>query len=371
MNKESRQRQRFRNAAAQSSRPRGQRSRIFKWAFLFAMVAAAGALALVWNHHKNAAHLVAHSPALPGFRPPTDFASLCKLTPAEIARCDIAVMNLLCAEGLRGSEGLNVTNCLERLDNLAKYVKRETDKNLHRFHEHPDEFNHSEGYYRMMMITVLQQDTGIHYNPAHAGSPDEPIEPNQEFFADSKDVFIHGLTRDSGMGTCSSLPVFYTALGRRMGCPLKLVRAKGHLFVRWVEEGQNFNIEATSAGFVSHTDNEYRNWPFPFTAGEEQTESYLTPLTPVQELATFLGIRGQCCMADGNLLHAVGAFAQAYYKEPQSVGNQRLFAWAERKAHEAGALPKPMELQYGIQTLEIPPGPMRAQLMTKKAELEA
>ena len=274
--------------------------------------------------------------------------------------------------GLRGSENLDLNQCLGRLDNLARYVRQETDRNYHRFREHPDEFKGNEGYYRMMMmITVLQQDLGIHYNPAHARPPGEPFESDQDFFGDSKDVFIHGLTRESGMGTCSSLPVFYVALGRRLGYPLKLVRAKGHLFVRWVEDNRSFNTEATSAGFVSHTDEEYRQWPFPFTAAEEQSESYLKPLTPVQELSTFLGIRGQCCMARSNLLEAVGAFAQAFYKEPQSVGNQKLFAWAERKAYAAGALPKTMELQSGLRLLEIPPGPRQAQWQAKKQELQA
>ena len=252
-------------------------------------------------------------------------------------------MNLLCAEGLRGAENLNVKECLERLDGIAAKVKHETDRHLYKFRDHPDEFNHSEGYYRMMMMaTVLQQDLGIRYNPARASSPwNKEIPPNEVFFANSQDVFIHGLARERGEGTCSSMPVFYVAIGRRLGYPLKLVRAQGHLFARWDEGTKGFNIEGTSLGFVSDPDGFYRTWPRAFTAEEAESESYLKPLTPAQELATFLSIRGQCCRAATNWLWSLGAFQHAFKLEPQSVGHQLLFAATERDAYTAGASSPP------------------------------
>ncbi len=306
------------------------------------------------------------------FKTPTSFAELCALPSEQLEQCDIAFMNLLCAEGLRGSEKLNVKECLARLDGIAKQVKFETDRHYYRFRQKPDEFNQSEGYYRMMMMaTVIQQDFGIHYNPARVRLPFEPQETSEEFFSNSQDIFIHGLTREKGTGTCSSMPVFFVAVGRRLGYPLKLVRAKGHLFARWDEGQRSFNIEGTSVGFVAHPDEYYRSWPFPFTAEEEQAESYLKPLTPAQELATFLSIRGQCCFAATNWLYALGSFSQAYNREPQSVGNQKLFAWCERKVFEAGALPKRAALQFALRALELPDGPMRQQFAARKAALQA
>jgi hypothetical protein len=44
------------------------------------------------------------------------------------------------------------------------------------------------------------------------------------------------------MGTCSSMPVLYVTLGRRLGYPVKLVTAKAHLFVRWEQTGERFNL---------------------------------------------------------------------------------------------------------------------------------
>jgi len=313
------------------------------------------------------------APSVPARLPPTSYAELCALAPEELARCDIALMNLLCAEGLRGSESLNVSNCLALLDGIAVRVKSETDRHLYRFREKPEEFNRSEGYFRlMMMATVLQQDVGIRYNPARMAAPtDKELELNDTFFADSQDVFIHGLARPNGMGTCSSLPVFYVAIGRRVGYPLKLARAKAHLFVRWDEGDRSFNFEATSLGGAAHPDSFYREWPVPSTPEEEQTESYLKPLTPTQELTTFLNIRGQCCRAMTNWAYAVGAFAQAHYLEPQSVGNRLLFEWTQRDAIAAGAMPRRIVLEQAIQTLEIPPGPMQASLLEQVMALNA
>lgn len=262
--------------------------------------------------------------------------------------------------------------CLARLDTIVKNVKFETDRHAYKFRGHPGEFNNSLGYYRMMMMaTVLQQDLGIHYNPERANPPWEPAESDAQFFGNSRDVFIHGLTREKGAGTCSSLPVFYVAIGRRLGYPLKLVKAKGHLYVRWDEGDESFNIEGTTIGFVSHPDSYYRTWPAATTPEEELAEGYFKPLTPLQELAVFLSIRGHCLRAAGDHRKSLGAFAQAFYKEPKSIGYQRLFARAEREAAQVGTLPKRQALLVEAGQLVIPDGPMRAHFYQSKARLQA
>lgn len=311
-------------------------------------------------------------PDAAGFIPPKDLPELCRLSTNDLAKVDIALMNLLCTQRLPGTEDLNIPECLDRLDGIARHVKAETDRHLYKFRERPGEYENSEGYFRiMMMVTVLQQDLGIRYNPKRISLPFAEPEPAEKFFADPKDVFIHGLIKEKGTGTCSSMPVFLVSVGRRLGYPLKLVRAKGHLFARWDEADRSFNIEGTFVGFVSHPDSYYRNWPLSFTAEEEKTESYLKSLTSAQELATFFNIRGGCCLASSNLTYATGAFAQALEKEPGSVINQKLAAWSERKAYEAGLLPKRMAIQYALRTLEIPTGPMQPQWAAQKAVLQA
>jgi hypothetical protein len=121
-------------------------------------------------------------------------ATLLALKPHQLEGLDIGLANLLCAEGLRGSETLDLDKTLNRLDAMASHVRRETERNRHRFRSNPAEYENSEAYYCMsMLVTVLQQDLGLLYNPARV-SPVGVIEPNSTFFADSRDVFIHGLT---------------------------------------------------------------------------------------------------------------------------------------------------------------------------------
>ena len=368
MSKESRQRLRD----ATQTHLRSQNRRRFRNSVAALLVLTClGTLFVWWKQSQPlTASVTSHSNSVNPL--PTDLTELCSLTTNQLEKCDIALMNLLCTQSLRGAENLDIPKSLELLDGIARHVKAETDRHLYKFRERPGEYENSQGYFLiMMMVTVLQQDLWIHYNPERARLPSQPIEANDKFFADAKDVFIHGLIKEKGTGTCSSMPVLIVSVGRRLGYPLKLVRAKGHLFARWDEGNKSFNIEGTSIGFVSHPDSEYRNWPAPFTEEEEKTESYLKSLTPVQELATFLSIRGHCSLATGQWLQGVGSFSQAFKKEPQSAGNQKLFAWSERKAYEAGALPKRMAIQYALRTLEIPPGAMQQYWMSHKAALQA
>ena len=109
------------------------------------------------------------------------------------------------------AEGLDVEDSLRRLDGIAKRVESETTRHYCKFRNHPEEFNGSEGYFRMLlMAVVLQEDLRISYNPERITEVGR-FEPNDIFFADSRDIFIHGLIGDDRrMGTCASLPVLYT-----------------------------------------------------------------------------------------------------------------------------------------------------------------
>src|SRR5205085_7410862 len=101
--------------------------------------------------------------------------------------------------------------------------RSETERHFYRFRANPAEFENSEGYFRMlMMAVVLYEDFGVRYNPARISAP-APSEDDDHFFFDSRDVFLHGLLGSTRSGTCSSMPVLYVAIGRRLGYPLKLV----------------------------------------------------------------------------------------------------------------------------------------------------
>lgn len=278
---------------------------------------------------------------------PVRLSQLLALPGSLVNQCDIALLNLLCTEGLTGAEDVRVQDCFTRLDEWVQHVKSETERHLYRFNANPGEFDYSEGYFRMLMMAViLYEDYGIRYNPARITTPDS-LGANDCFFADSRDLFLHGLLGPSlnpqggstrpRLGTCSSMPVLYVALGRRLGYPLKLVTTKAHLFIRWESPTERFNLEATGKGMNRYDDEHFKRWPFPVSEEEIQADGYLKSLTPAEELALFLSLRGHCLREAGRLPEAIASYAEAVRLAPASRPYRRLLADARQGS--AGAPP--------------------------------
>jgi hypothetical protein len=241
----------------------------------------------------------------------TSLSSLLTLSPNQLNQVDIAVMNLLCAQGLPGSEGLDLTKSLEVLDGMAARVRAETERHRYRFLRNPAEFENSEGFFRMIMLAVvLAEDFQVRYAPNKTGTVAE-AGLGDGFFADAGDVFLHGLTGAKRQGTCSSLPVLQVAVGRRLGYPLRLVTTRGHLFVRWEDAKERFNIEAAGQAVNRFADDYYRHWPLEVTDAEVQAEGYLKSLTSPEELAVFLAIRGMCWQEAHRSAEAAESFRAA------------------------------------------------------------
>ena len=248
----------------------------------------------------------------------------------DVSGRDIAWLNLACTEGFPEASGLSVQTCLVTLDQWSKRIQSEATRHSYRFRQNPAEFDRSEGFFRLlMMAVVLAEDFHVRYNPARASTPDQ-ASTKDGFFADPQDVFLHGLLGPQRMGTCSSMPVLYVALGRRLGYPLKLVTTKGHLFVRWEDAKERFNVEVTGMGVNKFDDAYYRQWPFPVTDEEVQAEGYLKSLTPDEELAVFLSIRGMCLREANRTAEAAEAFAAAVRHAPNVRGYRVMLASLER-----------------------------------------
>ncbi len=118
----------------------------------------------------------------------------------------------------------------------------------------------SEAYFRMLvLVTVLKQHIGIHVNPARRGNP---TKGKGEPFRDSKDLLINGLLSSELRGTCNSIPVLVILIGRRLGYPLKLATVPQHLWVRWEDGKEQFNIEVSGEGGMStYPDEHFKNHP--------------------------------------------------------------------------------------------------------------
>ncbi len=254
---------------------------------------------------------------------------LLAMSPEQLAEVDIAEMNLLCASGLPGAENLDVSKKLSRLDEYASCVRYWTNQSMPAFHENPDKYDNSEAKFRvLLLISVLQKEYGVHYNYRGERNCD---------FTDSKNPFIHGLIDDSNGGTCASMPIMYVAVGRRLGYPMRLVLAKTHIFARWDDGKERFNIEGTNPRFNYHPDSYYCNPPYPKISDAELKQGwYLKSLTPAEELAVFLQNRANCLMDNNRFKEAEQAFTRSYQLAPQNpFGRQQIASaiWARRAAH--------------------------------------
>lgn len=240
---------------------------------------------------------------------------------------DIAEINLLCAAEIPGSQSLDIDAALGRIDEMAQRVGFEIRRNWHRFLTNPGQAENSRAKYCvMMMVTVLQQDFGVRYNPDRIRNPD---------FRDAGDLFIHGMLGGNG-GTCASMPVLYTAIGRRLGWPMKMIHARAHLFCRWDDpEGQHqygkerFNLEATGQGASFPTDDYYRTWPEPLSDEMIERLGYLNSISPEAEFADFLVLRGHCLEDNGWIGKACDAYRAACQFTPNDLINRAFWEHAE------------------------------------------
>ena len=182
-----------------------------------------------------------------------------------------------------------------------------------------------------MLITVLQQDFKVRYNPARIASPESP-EPDAAFFADSRDLFLHGIAtpRANGDVCFDAGPLRGGSL--LLGYPLKLVVARDHLFARWesADGKDRFNIEGTNQGLNTPEDDYYKRWPKPTTQQEVRSGWYLSSLTPAEELAIFLQTRGHCLRVAGFFGEARGAYLGAAALAPELCENQVFLALMNR-----------------------------------------
>lgn len=211
----------------------------------------------------------------------------CNLTDAQLSQHGIAAVNMAAAVGLPSPVSVEVPELLKKLDDWTDIVDHAVRRMWKRRLGGESSDLTGRQFKIMVMITTLQRNLGVTYNFAFSEGEYDA--------SDSRNLFLHGLLTGHG-GTCVTMPVLYAAIGRRLGFPIKIVRAKQHVFCRWDGEGERFNIEATSPGFNSRPDEYYHTWPVPISREELEAGWFLKSLTPMEELADFIGQRGNCLL---------------------------------------------------------------------------
>jgi hypothetical protein len=234
----------------------------------------------------------------------------------QLASLDVAEVNLICAVGLpAGPSPAIIRGCLNKLKSWTALARRFTDSSRDEFFRpDPARYNNSEALFcSATLVAALQRHCGLRYNPTKI--------PAEAVFG-AADSFIHGALLGEG-GTCASMPVVVAAVGRRLGYPIKLVRAArdghGHVFGRWDEPGgEKLNIEATAPNLGIPDDDDFRTGAWAMTPEMEKAGLFLKSLTPREELALFLGLRAWHWQLAKNWREAVEPLAWASILSPQN-----------------------------------------------------
>jgi len=242
---------------------------------------------------------------------------LARLDNAALGRWDVAHIQIACAEGLPGAEGMNIPLCLAALDEMKKRVEWKTLRQMAQYDRDPAAYPSRNQFRMLVLVSVLQREFGVRYNPAII-PVDVPLQ--------TADSFLFGIIQGDG-GSCASLPVLYTAVGRRLGYPLKLVESLvirnaeiwGHSFVRWDEPAERFNVEATCTGYISESDDFYRTDTFQVESVLAHKCCLLQSKTAREELSGFL-VERACWWRDfKNYRQAADAAAWAVALAPNNL----------------------------------------------------
>lgn len=196
---------------------------------------------------------------------PHSYYDLLALTPEELGKVDIAVVNLLCAQGLPGAEKLDIPPILAKIDEWADKVKAETQRHLYRATDpkYAEHYAHSEARLRAeFIVQCLQEDCGVHYNEARINEPE---------FRNPADSFIYGMV---GNG---------------------------------------------NGGLDYPPDERYRTWPAPISEVEMKSGEFLKSLAPQEELALFLMQRAACLQAHQLVPEERACLAEALRLMPDSI----------------------------------------------------
>ena len=263
------------------------------------------------------AAIISHSLRYSTIEPQT-LGDLLDLPEDKLERVDIARMNLLCATGLPNSDNIRLNDYLRTLDKWGEVAKKAEEQYLPTYYRNPAKYENSLSKFKAITLALtIQEDLKCGYNMDLVYSGAMQDWKSTRFFTDSRDLFLHGLVEQQ-KGTCASLPFLVVALGRRCGYPLYLVSSKGHLFCRWQDPKETFNLEVSGRGVDIFPDSHYLKYPLPFTEAERLDEKYLKTHTPTEELGLLMNTRAFCLKANGLNKQGVDAYEKSLRGFPNS-----------------------------------------------------
>ena len=126
----------------------------------------------------------------------------------DLEGIDFAEMNLICAQGLNGSEDLDIGRCLATLDKWAELCRKDIGTRLPTFPQYATKYDNSINLFKVVnMVLTLKDTIGVDYNPEIM---------KRTTYPNSGDVFIHGCLTGNKQGGCISIPILYLILPARL-----------------------------------------------------------------------------------------------------------------------------------------------------------
>lgn len=270
------------------------------------------------------------APQLVELKPET-LDELLLLSPDELERVDTGRMNLLCCEWISDPATGRLDKAMARLDDWTERVWLNEKRRLPHFQKFASRYDNSLAKYKAVNLALaIQRELKCGYNMSLVRSGAMQDVRTPRFFRHSDDVFISGLLR-TGKGSCSSMPVLFVTLARRLGYPVRLAMTRHHLYCRWEDGRESFNMEISGEGVDDPSDDFYRGPPFSPSEDEIRGEGLLRSLTNKEALGVFLETAGLNREANNDLPHAVGCYVRALRCRPNSRYLSRLLEHAQRK----------------------------------------
>ena len=258
----------------------------------------------------------------------------------NLDRVDIGRMNIICARNVTRTEVLDTAKYVAKLDEWAIIAKRLEQKYLPAFKKHAARYDNSLAKFKAVTLALtIQQDLKCGYNIDLITSGAMNDLRSRRFFRNPDDIFITGLLK-RGKGTCSSLPVLFVALGRRLHYPVYLAHTKGHLYCRWDDGQEDFNIEVTGQGVDTPPDSFYKGPPYNPSEADIAQEGMLRNLTNAESLALFIETSAANREANNDIHLAFLFYSMALKLRPDSPVLRRMCDHAHRIAQ---VTPKPWE----------------------------
>ena len=172
-------------------------------------------------------------------------AQMMGMSDAELAKVDPLVMNLVVAKGIPECADLDIPKYAATVDEWARAIKEKNTRDEREGNGAALLKENRKEWLAGGMALMLAGTYGIKYTTERL----DMLKPEQ--------TYAHGVI-DSRMGTCASMPVLYTAIGWRLGWPIKEVVSQDHCWARWDDGiapekgGERFNLEATTVGIAGH-----------------------------------------------------------------------------------------------------------------------